>query len=197
MSFKKNGFVVKKNIIHKQTLELLKLQFKIQEECIHIQNNIDYSVKGYFKDSQVNNSFSWYGNYGFESLLLMLQKDYEKILNKKLFPCNSYARIMYKDAYMAKHKDRASCQYSASICISEDPQKPYPIFIESYSGEVHEVYLNPGDAVFYNGTELWHWREEYEGTEHIQAFIHYVDADGPYKEEKFDKRLCLGLHKVK
>ena len=193
MSFKKNGFVVKKNLLNKQMLKLLKQQFKIFEECQYIHNNLDYSIKNYPDDGMVSNSFSCYSNFAFESLLLLLQKNCEKIVNKKLFPCNSYARIMYKGAYMAKHKDRESCQYSMSICISEDSQKPYPIFIESYSGEVHEIYLNPGDALFYKGTELYHWREEYQGTEQIQAFLFYVDANGPHKERKYDGRKCLGL----
>ena len=193
--YEKYGFFVKKNLLQKQTLDVLKIQFKINEECTHLQYNIDYSNKGYFQDIQVKNSFGWYGNYCFESLLLILQKDYETILNKKLFPCYSYARIMYQGADMKKHKDRLSCQYSVTICVDEDLDNPYPIFIEDYAGKTHSVHLKSGDALFYNGTELNHWREEYQGKEQMQVFLHYVDADGEYKDHKFDRRLSLGLAK--
>lgn len=193
--YEKYGFFVKRNLLQKQTLDVLKIQFKINEECIHIQHNIDYSNKGYFQDTQVKNSFGWYGNYCFESLLLILQKDYETILNKKLFPCYSYARTMYQGADMEKHKDRPSCQYSVTICVDEDLDNPYPIFIEDYAGKTHSVHLKSGDALFYNGTELNHWREEYQGKEQMQAFLHYVDSDGEYKNHKFDGRLSLGLAK--
>jgi hypothetical protein len=195
MSYKENGFIVKKNVLHEQTVNLLKLQFKMLEECTYIQHNIDYSNKDYFADPQVNKSFSWYSNNCFESLMLILQKDYENILNKKLFPCYSFARVMYEGAVMKKHKDRPSCQYSVSICIDEDLDNPYPIFIEDYAGKTHSVHLKSGDALFYNGTELNHWREEYQGKEQMQVFLHYVDAEGEFKDCKFDKRLCLGLDK--
>ena len=47
--------------------------------------------------------------------------------------------------------------------------------------------------IVYNGTELNHWREEFQGKEHTQAFLHYVDANGEYKDFKYDKRPMLGL----
>jgi len=196
-NYEKKGFVVKRNLLHKQTLNLLKLQFKMLEQCTYIQQNIDYSNKSYFQDTQVKNSFHWYGTYSFESLMLILQEDYEQILNKKLYPCYSYARIMHQGADMEKHKDRPSCQYSVTICIDEDLNNPYPIFIEDYASKTHRVHLKAGDALFCNGTELNHWREEYQGEEQIQAFLHYVDATGPYSEFRFDGRLSLGLSSVR
>ena len=194
MSYEENGFIVKKNVLHEQTIHLLKLQFKMFEECTYIHHKIDYSNKDYFQDKQVNNSFSWFSNFCFESLLLILQKDYETILNKKLFPCYSYARTMYRGANMKPHKDKPSCQYSVTICIDEDLNNPYPIFIEDYAGKTHSVHLKSGDALFYNGTELNHWREEYQGKEQMQVMLHYVDAEGIFKDYKFDKRICLGLY---
>jgi hypothetical protein len=42
------------------------------------------------------------------------------------------------------------------------------------------------------GQELTHWRDAYEGTRLFQAFIHYVDANGPHAGEKLDARAGLG-----
>jgi hypothetical protein len=56
-----------------------------------------------------------------------------------------------------------------------------------------EVILQPGDMVVYKGSEVEHWREPYTGKEQIQLFFHYVDANGPHAECKFDYRPMLGL----
>ena len=47
--------------------------------------------------------------------------------------------------------------------------------------------------VVYHGTELEHWREKFDGNTQTQLFMHYVDADGEYKDRLFDGRPNLGL----
>jgi hypothetical protein len=50
----------------------------------------------------------------------------------------------------------------------------------------------------YRGCEVEHWREEFrapQGSYHVQVFLHYVDANGPYSEFKFDKRPFIGYNK--
>jgi hypothetical protein len=59
----------------------------------------------------------------------------------------------------------------------------------------NEVNLSPGDLVIYRGCDLSHWRKPFEyPTEvwHVQGFFHYVDANGPYTEFKYDKRNSIG-----
>ena len=82
-----------------------------------------------------------------------------------------------------------------TLCIQDDKKNPYPIFIENYEGVASSIVLEPGDMIVYHGTQLNHWREEWFGNEHIQTFFHYVDANGPYKDYKYDKRPMLGLEK--
>jgi hypothetical protein len=54
-----------------------------------------------------------------------------------------------------------------------------------------------GDAVMYRGCDKWHWREPYvEGQWQAQVFLHYVDANGPHAEWKYDKRELLGISKT-
>jgi hypothetical protein len=41
--------------------------------------------------------------------------------------------------------------------------------------------------------DVEHWREKYtEGQWQAQVFLHYVDADGPHADQKYDKRESLG-----
>ena len=47
----------------------------------------------------------------------------------------------------------------------------------------------------YSGCELEHWREEFEGETQYQLFMHYVDADGEFKDRVFDGRSNIGLKK--
>jgi hypothetical protein len=194
--FQKNGYFVVKNALHPQTLELLKTEFNMLRKCDMVCKGYDENTRYITADDQVKNSFWWYGAYCFESTMLILQNQIEEIIGKELYPCYTYARIMYKGAEMLKHKDRPSCQYSATICIDQDIENEYPLFIENYAGEVSSIILQPGDMIVYNGTELSHWREEYQGNGHMQAFIHYVDRNGPYADYKFDKRKTLGLPSI-
>jgi hypothetical protein len=125
--------------------------------------------------------------------MVEMQPAMEVVIGKKLHPCYTYARIMYAGADMKVHKDRPSCQFSTTACIDYDVKDPYPIYIKNYAGKTSAVTLAPGDMLVYHGTDLEHWREEYTGREHIQAFLHYVDARGKYKDYKYDHRPMLGL----
>jgi hypothetical protein len=60
----------------------------------------------------------------------------------------------------------------------------------------NKVDMQVGDAVLYRGMEVEHWREKYtEGQWQAQVFLHYVDADGPHADQKYDGRTSLGLPK--
>ena len=38
-----------------------------------------------------------------------------------------------------------------------------------------------------------HWRDEFKGDFQLQAFLHYVDADGINTEYYMDKRIYFGV----
>ena len=54
------------------------------------------------------------------------------------------------------------------------------------------IQLKPGDAIFYRGCKLEHWREPYQGNNHAQVFLHYNDNNGKFKR-LYDMRPELGL----
>lgn len=196
VEFQKTGYVVLRQVFHKQTIELLSTQFKMMRDAdkfICEYNNQQFESECH--DSQVVNSYAKYAAGCFESAMLNILPIVEKTVGKELYPTYSYARIMELGAFMEKHKDRPSCQFSVTLCVEEDKEVPYPIFMENYNGEASSIILNTGDAIVYHGTQLNHWREEFAGTQHIQAFFHYVDKNGPYKHYKFDERPMLGIIK--
>jgi hypothetical protein len=102
--------------------------------------------------------------------------------------------MYYKGADMKIHSDRPSCQFSGTINLSIKG-KPWPIWFIDRNNDKVAVNLNPGDICFYKGTDLEHWRDEFEGEEMLQFFLHYVETDGIYKDHIFDQRPALGLAK--
>lgn len=189
MSFKSDGFEVVRNVIEPQLLEHLKTEF----EMIRAVSFFIFGEKNQysFGDGQSPNSFSIYSATCFESLSLILNQKMNEIVDLKLFPTYTYARIYYKDAILKPHTDRPSCEYSTTICI--DSTDLWDFYIKDRIGKEHILKLNPGDMCVYSGCELEHRREPYEGTQQIQCFLHYVNSNGPYKDYKFDKRPMMGI----
>lgn len=191
-TFKELGYTVVPNIISQELAEFLSLEFELTKRCMFfIKGKKDGEFMG---DIQVHNSFAIYSLSCFETLLLKLTPIMETIIEKKLYPAYSYARIYYNGAIMESHRDRPSCQYSVTITLSID-ETPWPIWIESFSGDKSEIELPIGSALVYSGDKLNHWRDTYSGKEQMQVFLHYVDQDGEYKDYKYDKRPELGLFK--
>lgn len=192
MSFAEDLYEVRRGVISKDLLVHLDTEFELVKNLVYMQNGTDLNNTTAHGDSQVTKSFAHYGALCFESLSLQLQPLFEEVTGKKLSPTYTYARIYYNGAEMAIHKDRPSCEYSATICISTDPE-PWEIWFETLSGEHKAIYLDPGDVIIYKGDELNHWRNEYSGKRQTQAFLHFVDRKGPYRDYKYDHRAYLGL----
>jgi len=140
-------------------------------------------------DDQVPNSYSKYADPLMEKLLIDMIPIIEENTGKKVFPTYSYYRIYKNGDELKTHKDRESCEISASLCIGynyDDSEGSWPIKIDDQS-----FSMEPGDMIIYRGIEVPHGRDAFNADDdayHIQAFLHYVDADGEYKEWKFDKR---------
>jgi hypothetical protein len=138
-------------------------------------------------DSQVPNSPHAYGDPFFDLLLERLLPRIEEASGARLFPTYSYFRVYVGGATLSRHTDRPSCEISVTANLGYDSEKIWPIFVES-QGQVSAVPLAPGDALLYRGIELPHWREQFEGQRAVQAFLHYVDQNGPHQEWRYDKR---------
>jgi hypothetical protein len=167
------------------------IEFELIKKLQYMQGGQSEENKFMFGDSQVTNSFAYYSALCFEALSLQLQPLMEQITGKKLYPTYTYARIYYNGATMAIHKDRPSCQFSSTVNISID-EEPWEIWFETLNGEHKAVKLWPGDLIVYKGDTLNHWRDAYQGQRQTQAFLHYVDKNGNYRDYKWDHRPYIG-----
>ena len=127
-----------------------------------------------------------------ESILLHLKPTMEQVTGLSLFPTYSYLRIYEPGAVLARHKDRHACEISASVTLGYDAPEPWPLWLETHQHS-RSITLHRGDMLVYKGRELEHWRERFDGNYWIQAFFHYVDANGPLASYKFDGRRGIGL----
>ena len=152
----------------------------------------DPSLRG---DEQAPNSHCVYGDPAFEMVMAMSTEDIGRIVGKNLIPQYTYARIYKNGSDLKIHSDRPECQYSVTLSLGGDYEKPWPIWINDYDGNMNEVPLDEGDMVVYHGTELEHWRDKFEGNAQFQLFMHYVDSEGEFKDRVYDGRSNIGLKK--
>ncbi len=143
-------------------------------------------------DEQVPGTPSVYGGVVLDGLMEELRPTVEHCTGLRLYPTYSYGRLYRHGDTLPKHRDRAACEISVSLNLSQEPDEPWPLHMQFGQHDI-AVTLKPGDALLYRGTELTHWREPYAGTCMAQIFLHYVDQDGPHAEQKFDRRPALAM----
>lgn len=171
VSHLKNYFFMKKEIQN-----FLSLTGAVNDRTMFI------GTKG---DKGVPDCYSEYADFCSETLLKSIRPKVEDAFKQKLIETYSYVRIYINSSFLPKHKDRMDCEYSVTLNISGES---WPIFIED--NIQIPVILNPGDALFYKGCELTHWREPYTGKEeYIQIFLHYNKLG----TIKYDNRHLLGM----
>ena len=145
----------------------------------------DNGVFGTWKDQQVPNTYSIYGDPVFDTLLMKMLPVMNRETGLDVIPTYSYARIYKKGDILHKHKDRPSCEISTTLSLGGDP---WPIFLEG-----KQVDLDIGDMLIYEGCKLEHWRDKFEGENCGQVFLHYNDVNGQFKDINiFDGRDKLG-----
>jgi hypothetical protein len=134
-----------------------------------------------------------------ETLSSVLLDKISQVTQKKLCPTYSYCRLYTKGEILKPHTDRPACEYSVTINFGGDPWSIY--FGEYNKGKdldngyalKGEITPNPSDGVIYMGEKLIHWRNKFTGDHCAQAFLHYIDMDGPhYPEHAYDKRPNIG-----
>jgi len=131
-----------------------------------------------------------------DSLLEQLTPIISEVTGKKLHPTYAYARKYSPGDELKIHKDRPACEISATINLGFKGEQ-WPIYVghKEDKSDSKKIDMNIGDGVIYKGCNLFHWREKYtEGEWQTQVFVHYVDADGPNKEWKYDKKKMLSHH---
>ena len=122
-----------------------------------------------------------------ETLLEYLRPKMEAATERQLHPTYSCFRVYKHGDSLAPHTDRPACEFSVTMTLGYESDKQWPIYVGNKLFNKGLV-MNPGDAVIYKGCELQHWRKRFEGKHHAQVFLHYVDANGPYRDQIYDGR---------
>lgn len=148
------------------------------DECAKIAERIR-NEPGDEGDIQCPTSRSHYGLPATNTLLGLLCSKISDAAQKQLKPTYSYCRVYRNGSVLAPHKDRPSCEYSVTLNLSQT--HPWTI----YMGR-RPLSQNPGDGILYEGCKIEHSRKAFKGDEYIQVFLHYVDANGPYKDHVYD-----------
>ena len=210
-NFKKDKFIVIEKAIDPKIANFVYNYFLMKRQVARTMFDERYispftTEFGVWNDDQVPNTYSHYSDIAMETLLLLVQPIMEKQTGIKLIPTYSYARIYKKGDILHRHKDRFSCEISTTLNLGGDS---WPIYIEpnpkmgklvegkgyiSNNTKGIEVNLKPGDMLVYRGNLLEHWREEFDGQDCGQVFLHYNNAATKgAKDNIFDKRKHLGL----
>ena len=175
--FAKDKYEIVKSALDPQTTEFVYNYFMIKRQVYDTFLEYNYLSPydtdfGTYKDDQVPGTYSVYGDIVMETLLLKLQPVMEKYVGLSLVPTVSYARIYKKGDELKRHKDRPSCEISATLNLGGDP---WPIFVDPtgkdnvinefkkiHKPDAHKgrkYLLKTGDMFLYRGCELEHWRE--------------------------------------
>ena len=135
-----------------------------------------------------------YSPIGGEILLLQCRPAIEAVVGRGLIPAYAFWRIYERGAALLRHKDRSSCEISATLTIHAAPaDELWPIHVTGLDGTTVALGLKPGAAAIYQGCEVPHWREAFSGEAQCQVFLHYVLADGPNAAFAFDGRDSLKI----
>ena len=199
MTFKKQNYMVIKNLASKELSNFLFNYFcmkRVVAKTLFEERYLSpYAEEwGIWTDPQVLNTYCNYGDVAMETLLEKTRPDIEKHTGLELVPMYSFARLYKKGAVLERHKDRFSCQVSVTIFLGGDS---WPIYLEP-SGKLNkkgiEINLQQGDALLYAGCKVEHWREEFQGENCGQVFLHYNTPKVAQKNNNlFDSRPHLGL----
>ena len=140
-------------------------------------------------DPQVPGCYSKYSDWVMETLLIYMIPLMKAKTGLELIPTYTYTRLYEKGNILKRHKDRPSCEVSATLHLGGNE---WDLYLEPNN----KISLKQGDMLIYAGCELEHWREPFQGEICSQVFLHYNHANGPYAQTNFlDKRPLLGIPK--
>ena len=184
------NYKVVKQAINYELANFLFNYFLLKREAVaHMYDTnmtYDSGLLGTWKDDQIPNTYSIYGDPAFDTLLMKVLPIMKRETGLEVVPTYSYARLYKHGDELKKHKDRPSCEISTTINLGGES---WSIFLEGT-----EILLNIGDMLIYEGCKLEHWREPFEGENCGQVFLHYNNVNGPNNDINiFDGRDKLGL----
>jgi len=125
------------------------------------------------------------------------------LVGRKLLPTYDYFRIYRGGDVCRVHFDRYSCEHSLSLTLGYSDGRPWALEVgktaherpsadvaEDFGSEPHvSVAMEVGDGVLYQGVRHRHGRTAPNPNGwSAHLFLHWVDAEGPYRDQAFDGR---------
>ncbi|MCH2652523.1 MAG: nitroreductase family deazaflavin-dependent oxidoreductase [Gammaproteobacteria bacterium] len=101
----------------------------------------------------------------------------------RLLPTYVYGvRIYNRGAILKPHRDREETHIIGVIInIDQKVDSPWALEIEDHQSNNHEIFLSPGEVIFYESATLDHGRPApFEGEKFVNVFCHYM----PYLKEE-------------
>jgi hypothetical protein len=89
-------------------------------------------------------------------------------------------RVYQPGSYLYSHVDRLTHVVSSTICVDHRLRNRWPLYVEDADGRPHEIEIEPGEMVFFEGARLKHGRPyALNGEYYANVFLHYTPADLP------------------
>lgn len=124
--------------------------------------------------------------------LLFEDKDFNRRLLRELHPAheawagmplreaNCYGiRVYQRGSYLYGHVDNPLTHHiSATICVDHRLDRPWPLHLVDIEGRAHQVSLEPGEMLFFEGARLEHGRPfPLDGDYFANLYVHYTPLD--------------------
>jgi prolyl 4-hydroxylase len=123
----------------------------------------------YFEDRELN-----------AALGRELQPLHEEWARMRLVESACYGiRVYQRGTFLYNHVDHTETHIiSSTICVDRRLSSPWPLYIEDVDGNGHQVSLEPGEMLFYEGARLKHGRPyPLQGDYYASIFVHYRPLD--------------------
>ena len=154
---------------HERLLEHLRRnssRFRPETAIDYIANRDPGTIPAlYFEDKAFNAALS-----------RELQPAHEEWSGKRLVESACYGiRIYQRGTFLYNHVDHTQTHIiSSTICVDHRLSRPWPLYVEDIDGNGHQIDMDPGEMVFYEGARLRHGRAyPLQGDYYASIFVHY------------------------
>jgi hypothetical protein len=126
------------------------------------------------------------------------------LTGREILPTFDYFRLYREGDICRVHSDRPACQHAVSLTLDYSDGEPWPLEVGHYSVQSYHplqegwdkdhssIEMEVGDAVLYQGVSYPHGRTTPNPNAwSAHLFLCYVDRNGPYRSEAFDRKAKL------
>lgn len=176
--------------------------FFTKEECEEMHSVYKkYCSDLHLKPVRINettfNAYQMHTHVLFMEKLCLILPRVAEIVEDSILPTYALARFYVNGAYLTKHLDRPACEISLTVNLAQDKEWGISLQPKEIGSKSVEIIQKPGDALFYAGHDVRHWRTPYKGNEYCQVFFHYVRSRGRFSQHYFDRSNMSQLNRDK